>query len=84
MGSVISKWTSKMQPTVALSSTEAEYYSLTYGAQEIMFATMLIAEVAKVELPRVILEDNFRAIFLVKNKQVGQRTKRIHIRHHFV
>ena len=84
MGGMITNWTSKTQPTVALSSTEAEYYSLTYGAQEIMFATMLIAEVAEVELPGVILEDNTGAIFLVKNKQVGQRTKHIDIRHHFI
>ena len=35
-------------------------------------------------LPGVIYEDNDGAIFLSKNKQVGQRTKHIDIRYHFL
>ena len=32
----------------------------------------------------IIYEDNMGCIFLVKNQSIGQRTKHIDIRHHFV
>ena len=34
--------------------------------------------------PAIIFEDNTRAIYLVKNKQVGGRTKHIDTCHHFI
>jgi hypothetical protein len=35
-------------------------------------------------MPGIVLEDNTRAIYLVKNQQVGQRRKRIDVRWHFI
>jgi hypothetical protein len=34
--------------------------------------------------PGILLEDNTGAIYLVKNQQVGQRTKHINVRWHFI
>jgi hypothetical protein len=45
---------------------------------------MLMTELGECEYPGIILEDNTGAIFLVKNQQVGQRTKHIDVRYHFI
>jgi hypothetical protein len=37
-----------------------------------------------VKLPGVLLEDNTGAIFLIKNQQVGVRTKHIDVRWHWI
>jgi hypothetical protein len=38
----------------------------------------------EVKLPGVLLEDNTGAIFLIKNQQVGVRTKHIDVRWHWI
>jgi hypothetical protein len=84
IGGTIVNWLSKTQRSVTLSSTEAEYVSLCTGAQETTFIQMLLREIAFCTLPGILLEDNTGAIYLVKNQQVGQRTKHIDVRWHFI
>jgi len=84
LGGMITTWVSKTQNSVTLSSTEAEYVSLASCAQEVIFMQMLLDEVWHCKKPGLIYEDNTGAIFLVKNAQVGLRTKHIDIRHHFI
>ena len=84
LGGMITNWTSKAQPTVSLSSTEAEYMALASCAQETMFTNSLLTELGSCKRPGIIKEDNTGAIFLVKNKQVSARTKHIDVRHHYV
>ena len=43
-----------------------------------------MGEFGLVDLPGLIGEDNAGAIFLAKNKQVGERTKHIDLKHHFI
>ena len=75
----------KVKPSVTLSSTEAEYVALATGAQEVLFAQMLIEEIdAAVVKPAIIFEDNTGAIYLVNNQHIGSRTKHIDIRWHFL
>ena len=82
MGGMVKNWTSKIQPsTIALQSAEAGYYSLTYGAQKIMFAT--ITEVAEVE-PHGALILQGKQEQSSSSKKVGQRKKRINIQHQFI
>ncbi len=38
-------WRTKVQSSVALSSTEAEYYALAHGCQEILWLKMLVSEI---------------------------------------
>jgi hypothetical protein len=84
VGGTLTTWMSKTQNSVTLSSTESEYVSLSMAAQEVKFMQMLLDELVGCVKPGVILEDNTGAIFLVKNSQVGMRTKHIDVRHHFL
>jgi len=84
MGGMLIHYFSKTQSIVTLSSTEAEYCVFTPAVQEIMFQLMLLEEWNLGVKPAFILEDNQAAIFLVRNQCVGQRTKHIDIRYHFI
>ena len=84
-GGMILNWSSKNQPMVTLSSTEAEYVALATSAQDILFDQQLLDELTtKQEKPSLLYEDNTGAIFLAKNSQVSGRTKHIDTRHHFI
>jgi hypothetical protein len=84
LGGMITSFSSRTQKTVALSSAESEYMTMTSGSQEVKFQQMLLSEIAETELPSIMFEDNEGAIFLASNKQVSQRTKHIDLRYHFV
>lgn len=81
-------WKSRRQPTVALSSTEAEYMALSAAVQEALYLKQLIIEMDpflfNTKEPVIIWEDNQGAIALVKNSVHHQRTKHIDIRYHFI
>jgi hypothetical protein len=84
VGGTITNWISKTQGSVTLSSSEAEYVAIATAAQEVRFTQQLLEEIITCIKPAIIYEDNTGAIFLVKNQQVGQRTKHISIRAHFI
>jgi hypothetical protein len=84
LGGMITSWTSKKQPITTLSSTEAEYVSVATHCQETIFLQMLLDEITTSVRPAVIYEDNMGCIYLVRNQQVGARTKHIDVRHHFI
>ena len=77
---------SKMQATVTLSSTEAEYMDLGTVTQEVLFQAQILDELFREEhkRPSIIYEDNLGAIYLTKNPQISQRTKHMDVRHHFI
>ena len=78
-------WKSKQQKTVALSSTEAEYMSLTAASQEALHLRSLLPILdVDVTLPTVIYEDNESALQLANNPVHHDRTKHIAIKHHFI
>jgi hypothetical protein len=54
------------------------------GACEVKFLQQLLNEIAFCTMPGILLEDNTGAIYLVRNQQVGQRTKHIDVRWHFI
>ncbi|MFM5988005.1 MAG: reverse transcriptase domain-containing protein [Sphaerospermopsis kisseleviana] len=86
LGGCIITWSSKNQPTVALSSTEAEYIAASTCATEIKFIQMLLEEVIPqvVTRPATLFEDNTGCIYLIENKTVGNRTKHIDIKYHHI
>jgi hypothetical protein len=84
VGGTVTNWISKTQGSVTLSSSEAEYVAIATAAQEVRFTQQLLGEIMTCINPAIIYEDNTGAIFLVKNQQVGQRTKHISIRAHFI
>jgi hypothetical protein len=78
-------WSSKKQPIVALSTTEAEYIAATHAAKEALWLRMFLAEIARpLHLPITIHLDNRSAISITKNDEYHPRTKHIDIRYHFL
>ena len=84
LGGMLTSWICKTQSGTMLSSTEAEYHGCTTAVQEMVFQQSLLKELGEAVLPGLILEDNMGAIFLVRNQAVGQRTKHIDIRAHWL
>ena len=93
-------WSSRRQPTVALSTTEAEYMALTETAKHVMWVRSLLPTFdstsssstsshsslnkALPSPPTIIKGDNEGSIALAKNPGDHKRTKHIDIRHHFI
>ena len=79
-------WKSKKQPTVALSTCEAEYMALAATTQECLYLIQLLNGMDSEckYVPVKILEDNQGAIALSKNPVNRQRCKHVDIRFHFV
>ena len=86
--SCVVSWKSKKQPTVALSTTEAEYMAVTEATKEALYIRALMSDIDgaryNVTKPVVLHEDNQGAISLVKNPTYHGRTKHIDIRYHFI
>ena len=76
-------WKTRKQPTVALSSCEAEYIALAAAVQEAMFLFSLLKEFIR-QTSIVIQIDNQGAMALSKNPIVQNRSKHIDIRYHFI
>jgi len=70
-------WKSRKQPTVALSSCEAEYIALPAAVQEGLYLTQLLRNIDEVCGPVVIFEDNQGAMALSKNPVNRQGLKHI-------
>ena len=78
-------WKSKTQPTVALSSCEAEYVALVVAVKEILWLIQFFKEVGSpLNLPIFIFGDNTASIALAKDPVNHERTKHIDIKHHFL
>ena len=70
---------------VTLSSSEAEYVSLSEAAKEVKFIVQLIESMGiDVEKPVVIRVDNIGAIFMANNVTTSPRTKHIDVRYRYV
>jgi hypothetical protein len=78
-------WKSRLQKTVALSSTEAEYYALSEAAKEIKFIIQVMESIGiEFELPVIVNVDNVGAIFMAENASATSRTRHVDARYHFV
>ena len=78
-------WKSKLQQTVALSTSEAEYMSACAATQEAIFQRQLLEDLGfPQQEATVIHEDNTGAIALSENPVSHNRSKHIDIRYHFV
>lgn len=78
-------WKSSLEPTVALSSAEAELIAATMATKEAIWLKKLLGELGvNVQGPVEIFEDNKSCIALSKNPEQHQRTKHIDIKYFFV
>ena len=77
-------WKTRKQPTIALSSCEAEYMALTAATQEGLFLKMLMRDFKHEEEQVLIHGDNQGSLDLAQNPVNHQRSKHIDIRYHFI
>jgi hypothetical protein len=78
-------WSSKKQPIVSLSSTEAEYKALCSATCEAIWLRKILEDVGeKQKVPTVIKCDNQSSIKLANNPVYHARSKHIETQHHFV
>jgi hypothetical protein len=84
-GSGAISWSSKKQPTVALSSMEAEYKGATIVACEVVWLQKLLSDFGQsMDAPVVIYCDNISSILLANNPVYHARTKHIKVHYHFI
>ena len=85
LGSAAITWSSKKQPTVALSSTEAEYRGAAVAACEVAWLCKLLTDLCvDVTHKAVIYCDNLSSIQLARNPVFHARTKHIEVHYHFI
>jgi hypothetical protein len=72
------------QSTVALSSTEAEYYALTEAVKEAMFITQWFKHVMNQSIVPIVFEDNIGAQEMADHSTNHNKTKHIDLRLFFI
>jgi hypothetical protein len=84
-GSGAVSWSSKKQPTVALSSTKAEYRSVAIATCEVLWLQKLLSDLGVlVDAPIVIYCDNISSILLANNPVYHAKKKHIEVHYHFI
>jgi hypothetical protein len=85
MGQGAMMWSSKKQPIVMWSSTEAEYVALTHASKEALWLRLFLKEI-RGEDPGAIdlLCDNQGAIAISKDNKFHVRMKHIDVCYHFI
>lgn len=78
-------WSAVKQKSIALSSTEAEYYAMTHAFKEALWLRVFL-NLLKFPVPHPfpILSDNQAACALSQSSAISARSKHIDIRHHFI
>jgi len=78
-------WSSKRQPIVALSTTEAEYVAAAHSVKEVLWLWAFLGEITRpLSAPTTLNFDNQSSITLTKDSQFHARTKHIDLRFHFI
>src|SRR5258708_21854380 len=78
-------WSVKKQPTIALSSTKAEYMTMTHSRKEVVFLNHLFNDLEiPIQLPISLLVDNQSVITLVENPIFHAHSKHIEVCHHWM
>ena len=85
-GGVVS-WSSKKQPVVTLSTTEAEFVAASFYATQCVWMRRILEQIEwkeSIATSTIILCDNNSAIKLSKNPVLHGRSKHIDVRFHFL
>ena len=85
LGTGAVSWSSKKQPIVTLSTTEAEFVAATACACQAIWLKKLLEELQfKEDKPTLIYCDNSSATKLSKNPVLHGRSKHIDVKYHFL
>ena len=78
-------WWSKLQKSVSLSSSKAEYVALSVAVKEVMFVIQLLGWIKiSFKYPVTIIVDNVGAIFMEGNITTTCHTKHMDIRYKYI
>jgi hypothetical protein len=78
-------WQSKLQPTVATSTTEAEYIAASVVLREALWFRKLLHVLDDAPAPSITIKcDNQAVLALIKNPVAHARTKHIDVAHHYI
>jgi hypothetical protein len=79
-------WTSQLQKTTALSTTEAEIIATSEGAKELVWLKRLLSKLLSdfAEKTPVLYLNNVSAIKLTKNPEYHKRSKHIQVQYFYV
>ena len=81
VGGVIS-YKSKYQPTIALSSTKAEFAAATKAGKATLYLRSILHELGfSQDLPSIIFEDNTGALHMANAQQPTRRTRHMDTKH---
>ncbi|GJY38887.1 secreted RxLR effector protein 161-like protein [Tanacetum coccineum] len=84
IGSSVVSWKATLQPSVALSTTEAEYMALTEAAKEGIWLKGLIEDLGFPQDQAIVFCDSMSAICLAKDQVYQDRPKHFEVRNHFI
>ena len=85
LGTIVVSWSSKRQPTMSLSTTEAEYRAATVVAQERMWLIQLMRNLHQtIDYVVPLHYDNQSTICLIENLEFHARAKHVEVHYHFV
>ena len=84
LAGAIFSWNTRAQKTVALSSTEAEYMSLSDTSRQLVWIRSLFFELGIQLSPIPLYGDNQGSIFLASNPVQEKRSKHIDLRYHYI
>ena len=78
-------WASRVQPTVALSTMEAEYMAAAEAVKEVIWCRKLLEELTVQEMDEITINcDNQSCMKLIANPVHHRRSKHIDIKFHFL
>lgn len=77
-------WASKLQPTVSVSTAEAEYLAAAAATKEALWLQKLLADLGEAADPIRLAEDNQACLAMLGNSEGTGRAKHIDVAHHFV
>lgn len=78
-------WSSKLQPTIALSTGEAEYAATVHSGKEALWFRTFLTELGyNMSGPTIIHVDNQSALAVAENPEHHSRMKHIDIQYHWI
>lgn len=77
-------WLSKLQTTVALSTTEAEYMAATQACKKVIWIQRLLEELRHKQLKIIVYCDSQSALHIARNLAFHSKIKHIGVQYHFV
>jgi hypothetical protein len=84
LGGTAVSWKSKLQSKVALSTTEAEYITISEAVKEMIWLKSFLKELGKERDVSPLFSDSQSALSLAKNLVFHSKCKHIQLKYHFI